>query len=115
MTQKEIREGNILIAEFMGQRMRNLELDEEKTGYHYHEFWDWIMPVCIEIETLERLGGIVTIVQGQCKITSRMLGDNTVYANTSYYMLMGADGKLKAVYEAVVTFIKWRNENKPKE
>ena len=114
-TEKEVIIGNIMIAEFMGQRMRNLELDEERSGYHYHDSWDWIMPVCIKIESLNKLGGIVTIMQGQCKITSNMLGNKTVYAHVCHYMTMEAEGKLKAVYEAVVTFIKWYNENKPKE
>lgn len=135
MEQSEIIEGNKMIAVFMGAIPCKdwLDIDgyEHKDWYHtqwsnrlqenlelysyrysqleYHSSWDWLMPVVEKIESLDKLGGIVTIQQGQCKITSRMLGDNSVYANKSNYMLMGAKGKLFSTYEAVVEFIKWYN------
>lgn len=40
MTQFEIPAANIVFAEFMGERRRNLELDENKSGYHYDTDYD---------------------------------------------------------------------------
>jgi hypothetical protein len=54
--------------------------------------WNWIMEVVEKIQTLDKLGGIVLIQQGRCKITSRMAGDNTVYADVSNYFLQGIKG-----------------------
>ena len=42
---EKIIENNKLLARFMGEALRNLELDDENTGYHYHDSWDWLMPV----------------------------------------------------------------------
>ena len=107
MTTEQILENNKLIADFMGKNHQNLHSFIQQ--YEYHTSWDLLMPVVEKIEGLDRLGGIVTIIQGQCAITSRMAGDHTVMANKSHYMLMGAKGKLLATYEAVVEFIKWYN------
>lgn len=124
MTPKEILEGNKLIAEFMGMKEsvikrgslvwneKNILID--KNELKYHSSWDWLMPVVERIESLDKLGGVVRIIQGQCKITSRMLGDSSVYADKSNYMLMGVKGKLLSTYEAVVEFIKWYNQQKIK-
>jgi hypothetical protein len=92
---------------------RNYEIMTDPKYYKfYHSSWDWLMPVVEKIETLDRLGGVVQIVQGQCKITSRMAGDSSVYANKSNYISMGAKGKLLSTYEAVIEFIKWYNEQR---
>ena len=133
MSEQEILEGNKLIAEFMGGVFREINnpyygdnsfnvvslvmyedgekkfLTYEMNGLKYHCSWDWLMPVVEKIEELSSLGGIVTIVQGQCRITSRMAGDHTVMANKSHYITMGTKGKLLATYEAVVEFVKWYN------
>lgn len=123
MTTEQILEGNKLIAEFFtGETFFNHSIlihgfSEESNLFFdsqlkFHSSWDWLMPCVQKIEELDRLGGIVTIIQGQCTITSRMAGDHTVMANKSHYMLMGAKGKLLATYEAVVEFIKWYNKHK---
>ena len=141
MTPEEITQGNKLIAEFMHYKMNEdgyylipYELPQFRgsdhgewcsaTNHHWeihlqnlmYDFsWNWLMPVVEKIESLDKLGGIVTIIQGQCKIVSRALGDNTVYANKSNYMLMGVKGKLLSTWEAVIGFIKWYNEQKDEE
>ena len=134
-----IEENNKLISEFMEIEMFGEEKDHteallicsaldlpvnpcthfenvQETVYlddmKFDSSWDWLMPVVEKIESLERLGGIVTIVQGQCKITSRMAGDHSVYSTKSYYMEKGAQGKLQATYEAIIEFISWYNKQK---
>ena len=136
MSEQEIIEGNKLIAEFMGYEYISGERSHADYGwwkkgffeegnsrnnsnficissYHlkYNTSWDWLMPVVEKIETTDPLGGIVTIQQGMCKITSRMLGDNSVRSYFDNYLLMGAKGKLLSAYQAVIAYIKWYNEN----
>ena len=48
LSKKELRKGNITIAEYLGERRRNLELDNSN-GYHYHDDWSWIIPVVKKI------------------------------------------------------------------
>jgi len=118
-------ENNKLIAEFMGwtyhpetstHGMRDNTWEYKPHYYHhsllFHSSWDWLMPVVEKIESLDELGGIVTIKQGLCIIESRMLGDKSVYAKVNHYFLQGVKGKQQATHEAVVEFIKWYNQNK---
>ena len=132
MTREEIIEGNKLIAKFEGAE----ELDKSSglldsslcldmlhpiknkkeyislTELKYHSSWDWLMPVVEKIESTDPLGGIVMIQQGMCRITSRMLGDNSIKASNDNYFLLGVKGKLLSTYKSVVEYIKWYNENK---
>lgn len=89
---------------------------DAKHFYHpsemlFHKSWDWLIIVVEYIESLDYLGGIVDIKQGMCKISSRALGDKSIYANVSYYHTLGVGGKFKAVFEAILQYIKWYNEN----
>jgi hypothetical protein len=107
---------NELIAKFMGITIITDGISLFDTDFKplkdYDKSWDYLMLVVEKIETLDNLGGIVNIVQGQCTIKSRMAGDHSVYANKSNYMLMGVKGKLLSTYQAVVEFIKWYNQQK---
>ena len=119
MTQQETNEGNRLIVEFMkgkkdcygkwfyqgyvnGINFLGYEID----GFKYNSSWDWLMPVVEKIETLDKMGGVVQIQQAQVKITSRMAGDSSVYADISKYVELGVKGKLLATWLAVIEFIK---------
>jgi hypothetical protein len=108
---------NELIAVFMDYKLENgywvattSHEDDTFLGKHllFHRSWDWLMPVIEKIETIDRLGGVVTITQNHCKIFSRMLGDKTVMSNRGQ-CYQEANTKLSNTYEAVVEYIKWYN------
>lgn len=121
MTQEEILEYNKRCAEFLGFNYYNGS-DYWTTklwgggGFSsrlllFHSDWNWIMEVVEKIQSLDRLGGIVLIKQGRCKITSRMAGDHSVYADVSHYFLKGMKGQKEAVVQAINQFLIWYNEN----
>ena len=136
MTQQEILEYNKRCAKFLGAidnthewgfmlqpNELNLSFDlfnkklfsnDEGSGWFvkdlkFHSDWNWIMEVVEKIQTLDKLGGIVMIQQGRCRITSRMAGDNTVYADVSYYYLHGMRKQKEAVVQAINQFLIWYN------
>ena len=90
---------------FFGKNRRYLAVNSLK----FHSDWNWIMEVVEKIQTLDKLGGIVMIQQGRCRITSRMAGDNTVYADVSYYYLHGMRKQKEAVVQAINQFLIWYN------
>lgn len=84
-----------------------------RDGYlSFHSDWNRIMEVVEKIQTLNKLGGIVLIQQGRCKITSRMAGDNSIYADVSLYFEKGVKGQKEAVVQAIDQFIDWYNKQK---
>ena len=104
---------NELIAEFMDvPKVHGYDLwDTSKTGkpiyglpsreLRYHSSWDWLMPV---VEKIESLGYTVDIANSDYQI--RKTGDTE-----AFIFHYGPDRpKIKAVYEAVVEFIKWYNK-----
>jgi len=126
MENKEIIEGNKLIAEFMGGKYRKgnkkQSIEEryfgliEKGYYHwvselrYHKSWDWIMPV---VEKIEKLGCIVEISYSlvcMCRIC--VIGKKYEKAFNITNDNNGGLEPIIAVYKSVVEFIKWYNENK---
>ena len=69
----------------------------------YHEDWNMLMPV---VEKIEALGYIFAIVCNEAGITcSRSSGLERPDIN------LKAESKLEAVYQAVVQFIQWYNQN----
>ena len=90
---------------FFGKNRRYLAVNSLK----FHSDWNWIMEVVEKIQTLDKLGGIVMIQQGRFRITSRMAGDNTVYADVSYYYLHGMRKQKEAVVQAINQFLIWYN------
>jgi len=126
MKQKEILEYNKRCAEFLGYI--NLTPDDKDFDFYekldgvlgkmlepksmkFHSDWNWIMEVVEKIQTLDKLGGIVMIQQGRCKITSRMAGDNSVYADVSHYYLHGMKKQKEAVVQAINQFLIWYNDS----
>lgn len=98
-------ENNKLIAEFMGYNvegdyltlpdmLESLDLEEE---VHFHSSWDWLMPVVEKItqETKEFKEGHI---------------DSCLHTPLASALIRFTDREL--VYEEVVEFIKWHNENK---
>lgn len=113
---KEIVEGNKLIAEFDGKRFVSYEdnstnavfegwvWDEngkQKQSNHlqYHTSWDWLMPVVEKIEQWAR----VDIYGKACKISQPQWTVDIAKIN---------ERKIVAVLEAVIQFIQWYNQNK---
>ena len=121
MTQEKTVEYNKKCAKFLGWKNLNDESFPEyidKLGNFYslknllfNSDWNWIMEVVGKIQTLDKCGGIVLIQQAKCKITSRMLGDHSVYADVSNYLLQGMKGQKEAVVEALNQFLTWYEQN----
>jgi len=137
MKTKEITENNKLIAEFMGMKPSKIfgkysiskdhctcnedTPDKAMNGFasiaKYNTSWDWLMPI---VEEIEKEGFSVYIASGWkrhsgvTKITH--VCDITISGffskNHEHWSKFG-DTKIKAVYLAIIEFVKWYNENKP--
>jgi len=132
----DIVEGNKLIAEFMGirfnngnaydsngntyMRFRSWNNDMARNEFFrlnklYHNSWDWLMPVMDKIESLKfwtKIGGHTSFGKHykQCCIKKQVPNSDSgyIYEYEGEWNL----SKLDAVYNAVVVFIQWYNENK---
>lgn len=118
MKNKEIIDGNKLIAEFMGwqksiyenlpDRMYkdNYSIGKPINQFEYNSSWDSLMPVVEKIETINRYNeyypDMVTIWKNCCKINDGNNG-NELFCNY-------ATTKIEAVYRTVIEFIKWYNQ-----
>lgn len=101
------QESNLLIAEFM-----NLQIGEKMvlrnrswTVPKYHKSWDWLMSV---VEKIESLGFEVRIEGISCKINRVLEKDSPIVS-----WVCGdtkRKRKIKLVFRAIRTFIKWHNE-----
>ena len=104
-------ENNKLIAEFMGLNLhqgvwiKSTLATERKIckedALKYHEDWNWLMEV---VEKIESLGYRIEIVKHICRI---------YLSNKETIIISENTPKIEAVYNAVVEFIKWyNNQNK---
>ena len=118
---KEIQEGNKLIAEFMGAKF--IEKDPmfmngnssfyyfKETGkseriLHYHFSWDWLMPVVEKIESLEKKRFGFHIDPHDIAIVDyKTSNENGVVFSTREECSF-----LESMYEAVIQFITWYNQ-----
>lgn len=121
MKEDEIIEGNKLIAEFMGyKRIGNSTWKYQywtngSRSYHddtikYNTSWDWLMEVVEKIETSadQDTGHCeVTITENNCRI------HRFSYVK-EFIKTYNSGSKIMAVWEAVVLFIKWYNDQKYK-
>jgi len=108
MTDKEILENNKLIANFYDTYLTvkyiTTTVQQHISNYkdlRFHESWDWLMPVIIKIE---KLGFSVDTKYCHCIIINGLNCDKYININTL------KESKIKAVYEAIIKFIKWYNE-----
>lgn len=133
-------EGNRLIAEFMGAKEETGEIAASSIGkakvsldkmyfpknerfpdnmytckaqdLEYNTSWDWLMPVVEKIETMgyefsingERLG------EGLKHNTWIGLPNGNILEKDQWF-----SSKIESVYDAVIQFIQWYNQNKPNE
>lgn len=120
MTQKQILEGNKLIAIFMEfeylepigvngnkqHKLRPIFNSDFPNSLKYHFSWDWLMPVVEKIEKTNRYNeyypDMVTIWKDCCVISDGNNGNELVriYSGTT---------KIEAVWLATINFIKWYN------
>ena len=119
MTVQQIKDGNKMIAEFMGLSYKaktehplvfpdGLWMDKKtKVGYNelfYHSSWDWLMPL---VEKIERMGGHITIGTNkiECQFQDFRGSSKVGFGYT----------KIQCVWEVIVEFIKWYNTQNPKQ
>jgi hypothetical protein len=117
------KEGNVLIAEFMGAKYDKdtsfpIHPDDLWLPFHgicnwtkkhsktlqYHLSWDWLMPV---VEKIEKIGETDTNYGTLCDITTNhiSIGDITLdHKNKDY------DTKIEGTWKAVIIFIEKFNE-----
>jgi len=127
MSKEEILDNNELIAKFL--KLKSFEvgktgkmayiINKEDYGYKaidldYHKSWGKLMPVIEKIESISELSKNrkcnfhVTIEKHRCFIKwgiGYTICDINDYNNS----------KISIVYEAVIEFIKWYNQNKLNE
>ena len=111
MTREEIDKNNKLIAEFMGGKLKWLNKIDSSyvsgyaniAGLKFHKSWDWLMPVVEKIESLNinEIPIEVHIHSNDCLISD--------IEHNSIGELSSLGSKIKSVYECVVEFIKWYN------
>jgi len=118
MKESEIITRNKLIAEFMGGCYTDVFHAAPKdipvfaiyartvNELKYDSSWDWLMPVVEKIEDTtchEYYFYQITIWKNCCKISD---GNNGYEINSTFH----PESKIKAVWSAVVEFIKWYNK-----
>lgn len=122
MTAEEIIDGNKLIAEFLGFKVRSTS-DTSSYGNGYTTYlyskdgitlysvfydcsWDWLMPV---VEKIEDLDFIVSILNNSCCVLIK--GKTTAESVTKGY-IHSEKSKIEATWKAVVKFIEWYDAQK---
>lgn len=122
----DIEQGNKLIAEFMGGKLKHqiisaigdrMQNDDIWLPFHgiriikelkYHSSWDWLMPVVKKIENIEVRGMYTVIIKQQyCSIVFQDETDTLLYETTA----QESSSKIDAVWQTVVKFIQTKNEN----
>ena len=120
----ETKNNNKLIAEFMGYKVMEedkfLAYDYPKgtdlnkvmvdVAIKYHTDWNWLMPVVEKIESMSHTKGRhYFLAMGQAYV-----GFEIDRMNVQPFAKWGTSSnyrKKEAVYEAVVEFIQWHNNN----
>ena len=107
MTPKEINEGNVLIAEFMGYKYHggHNEIWKKSDGEmfrggesKFHKSWDWLMTV------VEKIG---RELYQRVTISTTFTRIHTSFANEIEYKNFTVS--IECTWLAVVDFIKWHN------
>ena len=102
--EKEIIEGNKLIAEFEGRINELCHHNNTSSPYDYDKSWDWLMPVLTKIGNDT---GHELVIHAETSYWNQF-GDNSLITDFLGYEYPLQDG----IWRAVVEFIKWYNEKK---
>lgn len=119
MEQGKIIEGNILIAEFMGEQVmcsyesfgktynslvsiENIK-DWSRAFMKYNSSWDWLMKV---VEKIESLGYSVFIQNEGCWMRAARAGMKLPYFSNI------KESKIESTFLTIVEFIEWYNKRK---
>lgn len=105
---KTIEENNRMIAEFMGLTVDNgIVFKDDNTGdFHsikYHTSWEWLMPVVGKCDTISFYENSNKNVLD--KKWGEIFNDQDVVRSFQ-------TNEIATIYNAVVQFIEWYNENK---
>ena len=114
MSDSEVCDGNILIAEFMGGKEWLLKTHWKgiySIEYHqwfpselnFHSSWDWLMPVIQKIEATKNYGVRVQITTDGTSIILYLK------EGTKSFDYSAKNSKIESVWLSVTTFIKWHN------
>ena len=109
MKEKEILEGNRLIAEFMGidfsskETFNKYSISILNASGFYHKSWDWLMPV---VEKIDQYGASVIIGRMFCDIKYI----NPIKTEQEFDVRIASGVKMNAINGAIVEFIKWYNK-----
>jgi len=99
------KEGNKLIGDFMGKDFK------DPLNYMYNKSWDWLMPVVEKIEDFEidEIKAVaVDIESNECEIKDYR------QFNLSFAYYEG-ETKIEAVWQCVIQFIQWYNQQNQKQ
>jgi hypothetical protein len=127
MKQEEIIENNKLIAEFMkydydstikAYYNKDIELFCSEDVLFFDTSWDWLMPVVEKIESSSTKEyycfnlGLGKINAGFIGIFKEDVRKDSICRVKEVISVDNCTNRLDAVYQTVIEFIKWYNENK---
>jgi hypothetical protein len=118
-----VEEGNKLIAEFMGISVfeRYGDVRTYPSGstvskrVQYHKSWDWLMPI---VEKIEKEHQAEFIIASQVEEKD---GEVTWYQDAAInlwtdegqrYFETSSSSKIQSVWDIIIQFIQWHNQNK---
>jgi hypothetical protein len=129
MENEKINEGNVLIAEFMGEECHlsryyylpqfghyrnsygNIEYNETFSDdqLKYHSSWDWLMPVVEKIAQFPKGSVLMMSVVGHYKV--QLYNQGRALGSEPHGDSGIQDSFIYATWLAVINFIKWYNEH----
>lgn len=94
------RESNKLLADFMEKPIYRFDgLTKIETKLLYHTDWNWLMQV---VQKIESLGNDILITTNYIQIGFD--------EGEQFIVVEEVNVKIEAVYQAVLEFVKWYNE-----
>jgi hypothetical protein len=119
MTEKEILEGNKIIAEFMGEKVVgsnkewvDIEFQGKPLTAHYQESWDWLLPVYKKLGTdLKKLSSDIKSYKG-CSWVSKQATLKHIDDCDAVIRCEIWGVRIMDTFNGIVETIKWYNKNK---